>query len=149
MTAAKLQAESNHTSRMSVSFLSVGFWHAGQVSPVGRNSESGRAYQAPAPSFATTSATRFMSSASMTAWLHSAHTAVGMGTPQVRWREMVQSGRVESMPWMRSRPQAGTHVTAWSICASAFWRRPVVSIEMNHCGVARKMTGFLLRQLCG
>jgi hypothetical protein len=28
-------------------------------------------------------------------------------------------------------------------------RRPFFSMEMNHCSVARKMTGFLQRQQCG
>jgi hypothetical protein len=34
-----------------------------------------------------------------------------MGTPQVRWREMHQSGRVAIMLLMRSSPQAGIHLT--------------------------------------
>ena len=49
----------------------------------------------------------------------------------------------------RVRPASGTKCTdskAWSalarICVGP-------SSAMNHCGVARKMTGALLRQLCG
>ncbi len=34
-----------------------------------------------------------------------------MGTPQMRWREMHQSGRVATMLEMRSSPHAGSHVT--------------------------------------
>ena len=34
-----------------------------------------------------------------------------MGTPQMRWREMHQSGRVAIMLAMRSSPQAGSHLT--------------------------------------
>ena len=34
-----------------------------------------------------------------------------MGTPQTRWREMHQSGRVAIMLEMRSSPQAGIHFT--------------------------------------
>ena len=34
-----------------------------------------------------------------------------MGTPQMRWREMHQSGRVAIMLEMRSSPQAGSHFT--------------------------------------
>ncbi len=33
-----------------------------------------------------------------------------MGTPQMRWREMHQSGRVAIMLEMRSSPQAGSHM---------------------------------------
>ena len=33
-----------------------------------------------------------------------------MGTPQTRWREMHQSGRVAIMLEMRSSPQAGIHL---------------------------------------
>ena len=33
--------------------------------------------------------------------------SAGIGTPQARWREMHQSGRVTNMPVMRSRPHAG------------------------------------------
>ena len=32
-----------------------------------------------------------------------------MGTPQMRWREMVQSGRVATMLEMRSSPHEGSH----------------------------------------
>ena len=35
-----------------------------------------------------------------------------IGTPQTRWREMHQSGRVAIMFAMRSSPQAGCHLTA-------------------------------------
>ena len=71
-----------------------------------------------------------------------------IGTPQARWREMHQSGRFSIMPWMRSLPQAGIQFTL-SMLSSAFFRRSFVSMEMNHCSVARKMTGFLQRQQCG
>jgi hypothetical protein len=40
-------------------------------------------------------------------------------------------------------PRAG-----W-MAATAFSRRPFASIEMNHCGVARKRTGLWQRQQCG
>ena len=48
-----------------------------------------------------------------------------MGTPQMRWREMHQSGRVATMLVMRSCPQAGSHVTVliWSM---ARWRKVVL-----------------------
>ena len=69
-----------------------------------------------------------------------------MGTPQARCREMHQSGRVVNMPVIRSRPHSGIQRTA-SASATAVARRP--SIAMNHCGVARKMTGEWQRQQCG
>jgi hypothetical protein len=77
----------------------------------------------------------------------------GIGTPQARWREMHQSGRLATMLWMRSRPHAGIHRTP-SIASIAAARsgRPSASgasIRMNHCAVARKITGLWHRQQCG
>ena len=77
-----------------------------------------------------------------------------IGTPQARWREITQSGRLSIMPVMRFSPAGGIHCVA-AIAVSARWRRvsplPAISlsIAMNHCGVLRKITGFLERQECG
>ena len=71
-----------------------------------------------------------------------------MGTPQLRCREMHQSGRLATMPSMRAWPQAGCQRTP-RIASSAFSRRPPSSMATNHCGVARKMIGVLWRQQCG
>ena len=70
---------------------------------------------------------------------HPRHTSAGIGTPQARWREMHQSGRVRNMPVMRSRPQSGIQRTPLA-SATAASRRP--SMLMNHCDVARKITGW-------
>ncbi len=75
-------------------------------------------------------------------------TTAGIGTPQMRCREMHQSGRVSIICAMRCSPNAGIHEPAW-IAATAFARRPFASIEMNHWGVARKRTGLWQRQQCG
>ncbi len=61
---------------------------------------------------------------------------------------MHQSGRFAIIPSIRSCPQPGIQRTV-RIPASAFSRSPVRSMEMNHCFVARKMTGLLQRQQCG
>ncbi len=72
-----------------------------------------------------------------------------IGTPQARWRETHQSGRLSTMPRIRLRPCAGTQRVA-SIAASALSRSaPGPSIGMNHCGVARKISGALERHECG
>ena len=47
---------------------------------------------------------------------------------------------------MRSRPQAGTQRTSSQASQAASLK---VSTEQNHCGVARKMMGFLQRQQWG
>jgi hypothetical protein len=73
------------------------------------------------------------------------HTTAGIGTPQVRWREMHQSGRVSIICAMRCSPNAGSQVPAW-MAATALPRRSPASIAMNHCGVARKSTGLWQRQ---
>ena len=80
-----------------------------------------------------------------------------MGTPQTRWREMHQSGRVAIMLEIRSSPHAGSHFTflisssvrVRSVSSSDFPSGIGVSIEMNHCSVARKITGLWQRQQCG
>jgi hypothetical protein len=71
-----------------------------------------------------------------------------IGTPQARWREMHQSGRCSIIERRRLRPASGTKRVA-SSGRSAFARRPLVSIEMNHCGVLRKISGAFERQECG
>ena len=71
-----------------------------------------------------------------------------MGTPQVRCRDRHQSGRSLIMLKMRCSPQAGIHCT-FGMSRSAFARRSFWSMLMNHCGVARKITGVLWRQQCG
>ena len=73
---------------------------------------------------------------------------IGIGTPHARWRDRHQSGRFATMPWMRFLPHGGMN-SVRSISASAFSRSPPRSIDTNHCGVARKITGFLQRQQHG
>jgi len=94
-------------------------------------------------------------------------TKTAIGTPQARWRDTTQSGRLAIMPVMRFSPAAGTHLVR-PISSSATSRKvgrleapsPLaatassattkgLSIAMNHCGVLRKITGFFERQLCG
>src|SRR5258708_4931229 len=73
--------------------------------------------------------------------------------------ESAQSGLATIMPLMRFCPDGGSHCVT-EIACSARARRvsPGValppsaiglSIAMNHCGVLRKITGFLERQECG
>ena len=51
-----------------------------------------------------------------------------MGTPQMRWREMHQSGRVAIMLEMRSSPQAGSQVTVFDDF-EVRWRKVVSGWE--------------------
>ncbi len=82
-------------------------------------------------------------------------TKMASGTPQARWRDKTQSGRSFTMPARRFSPDFGYHFVSWiAVMARA---RSVsagssvigLSIATNHCGVARKITGALERQLCG
>ena len=76
-------------------------------------------------------------------------TNTAIGTPQARWRLMHQSGRALTMPPSRLRPWSGTNFVA-SIAAIALARMcSGPSMRMNHCGVARKISGALDRQECG
>src|SRR5262245_11732980 len=82
------------------------------------------------------------------------------GNAQARWRETTQAGRVSILPVMRFLPCGGPRRVA-PIDASArllsvpWFELPGVdsgaglSMAMNHCGVARKITGFFDRQECG
>ena len=104
--------------------------------------------QASAPSAATASAMRSSTRGSRSGSPVSRRTKTVIGTPQARWREMHQSGRVSIIPRSRRCPEAGTKRVA-STASSAVCRSPVASIEMNHCGVLRKIRGAFDRQECG
>ena len=85
--------------------------------------------------------------------LPSASAKTQIGTPQARWRDSTQSGRSSIMARRRVWPAAGTKRVA-SMAASARLRSVVsspssLSMWTNHCGVLRKITGFLERQECG
>ena len=128
---------------------------SGTPCPSGTNSSSGRSYQASAPCCVEdVSDALDQRRRSAATRRHAVQETAGIGTPQARWREMHQSGRLASMLWMRSSPQAGIHSTpldrlerASAACAAG--RRRSRSIAMNHCGVARKITGLWQRQQCG
>ena len=80
-----------------------------------------------------------------------------MGTPHTRCREMHQSGRVAIMLESRSSPHEGSHFTCLisssvrvrSVSSFDFPPGMGVSMEINHCSVARKITGLWQRQQCG
>jgi hypothetical protein len=72
-----------------------------------------------------------------------------MGTPQVRWREMHQSGRLLHHALDARPAPVGHEVDALDRAQARSSRRPLLSMPMNHCGVARKMIGVLWRQQCG
>ena len=59
---------------------------------------------------------------------------------------MHQSARSRIMLFMRSMPQPGTQRTSSHAAQASSLKE---STEQNHCGVARKMMGFLQRQQCG
>jgi hypothetical protein len=133
---------------MSVSGRNVVPPHFGHFVAGGTSSAGGRRYQASAPSRSNTSATCAQSASLAIGSPHASQYIATTGTPQSRWREMHQSGRVAIMFAIRSFPQPGIQRTR-SISASARRRRSPRSIPMNHCSVARKTTGFLHRQQCG
>ena len=56
-----------------------------------------------------------------------------IGTPQARWREITQSGRLSIMPVMRFSPAGGTHRVA-AIASSARSRRvsPALAMILIH-----------------
>src|SRR6185437_4334449 len=147
-TAAWLEPDSNQTSIMSLSLRNAVAPHAHLV-PAGRMSEALRVYQESAPSRANSSTTALFTSLDSRSFPQASQKNTAMGTPQTRWREMHQSGRVAIMLLMRSSPQAGIHFTFLiSSMARSRSLHPFAgaSIEINHCSVARKMTGLWQRQ---
>src|SRR6195256_1996918 len=110
-TASWLDPESNQTSRMFISRSKLEPLHFGQVMPSGMNSSVGRSYQASAPYRSKTLAVFSTSAGEVIASPHVVQSTAGIGTPHTRWREMHQSGRLATMLYIRSCPQAGIQRT--------------------------------------
>ena len=151
--ASRLVPESNQTSRMFCSRSKSRRPQAGHTRSAVMKSDRSRSYQASAPCSAKTPAVRSITAGSSIASWQALHRSAGIGTPHERCREIHQSGRVVSIPLIRSSPQRGNHSTS-VMASSACRRRPLsefrsASMAMNHCGVARKMTGRWQRQQCG
>ena len=107
-----------------------------QAVPAGMKAAASSAYQELEPSAAKAFSTFSMAAGSSSGSSHFLQKKAGRGTPQSRWREMHQSGRLSIMLAMRSSPQAGSHVTPL-MASRALARRPAWSMAMNHCAVAR------------
>src|SRR5262245_24646815 len=137
---------------MSISFLNEVPLQWEHFFPAGSSAPASEVYQASAPARAKNFSTSRFTAGSSNGLPHFSQRNTAMGTPQMRWREMHQSGRVAIMFEMRPSPQAGSHFTLL-ISARARERKVPpsigVSIEMNHCSVARKMMGLWQRQQCG
>src|SRR2546425_12094507 len=101
---------------MSVSFRSFVLPHSEHFAPRGRSSSVECAYQASAPSFLKSSIAFFASrtpssGGSNSGFLQTSQWKAVIGTPQTRWREMHQSGRVAIMFEILSSPHSGDHRT--------------------------------------
>src|ERR1700682_3244539 len=141
---------------MSVSFLNVVPPQCRHFAPGASRASASEEYQASAPDFANKAMTLRFREGSFIGFSQPSHKNTAMGTPQMRCREMHQSGRVAIMFEMRSSPHAGSHFTF--LISSSVRVRSVppcagspkgVSMEMNHCSVARKIIGLWQRQQCG
>ena len=82
-----------------------------QVAPAGSSASTSVVCQASTPSRSNRSTIVRFSAGSMIGWLQFSQRKTAMGTPQMRWRLMHQSGRVAIMLVMRSLPQAGSQTT--------------------------------------
>src|SRR5260370_42047991 len=124
----------------------------GHLVPGGRICSASRVYQESEPSRANNSTTALFTSLDSSNLPQASQKKTAMGTPHTRCREMHQSGLVAIILEMRSSPHAGIHFT-FLISSSARWRSVLpptgASMEMNHCSVARKITGLWQRQQCG
>src|SRR4051812_4054434 len=139
---------------MSISLRNSAPPHLEHFVPGGRMSANDWRYHASAPSRAKRATTFLFTSFERSSVLHDslAQKNTAMGTPQMRCRLMHQSGRVAIMLEMRSSPHDGSQWT-FLISSSARCRKVLPStlppMLMNHCSVARKMTGLWHRQQCG
>src|SRR5581483_9159114 len=118
----------------------------------GNSASASGVYHASAPLLPKNSMTARFNLGSLRGLPHLSQRKTAMGTPHRRCLEMHQSGRVAIMLAIRSSPHDGSHFTFFT-SSSDCWRNvlpPIgVSIEMNHCSVARKMIGLWQRQQCG
>src|SRR5690348_2132137 len=87
---------------MSISRLKEEPPHPGQRVPVGSTESASGVYQESTPFSATIFTTARLTSGEFSALPQPEHKNTAMGTPQTRWREMHQSGRVAIMLEMRS-----------------------------------------------
>src|SRR5689334_3485905 len=142
---------------MSVSFSNLVPPQCGHFVPAGTIEFGASVNHASAPDVRKSSTTFLLIALSLSGLPQLSQRNTAMGTPHTRWREMHQSGRVSIMFESRSSPHDGSHFT-FLISASvrvrnvSFLPDPPgigVSIEMNHCSVARKITGLWQRQQCG
>src|SRR5438132_12913325 len=118
------------------------------MGPAARASDSD-VYQASAPQRPKKSITLRLSAGSFSGLPQPSHRNTAIGTPQTRWREMHQSGRVAIMLEMRSSPHAGSDFTfliSSSVRLGSVPRSNGVSIELNHSSVDRKRNGLWQRQ---
>ena len=82
-------------------------------------------------------------------------TKIASGTPQARWRDSTQSGRPSTIAPMRFCAARRIPFGLADRRQRQFAQRLAaafgigLSMATNHCGVARKITGALERQLCG
>ena len=147
-TTRWLEPDSNHTSRMSPSFRNDAPPHFGHAAPGGFSSSTESVNQASAPRVRNRSRKCLTVSVESNCVSHDVQPSAGIGTPHERCRLMHQSGRSVTMASIRDRPQEGSHCTL-PIASSVRPRRLLWSTEINHCSVARKITGFLQRQQWG
>src|SRR3979409_1475244 len=137
---------------MSVSFSNLVLPQCGHFMPDARIVSDSDVNKASAPELAKSSTTLRLVGRSLSGLPQLSQRNTAMGTPQTRCREIHQSGRVAIMFDMRSSPHAGSHFT-FLISSSVRLRSAPpgigASIEMNHCSVARKITGLWQRQQCG
>src|SRR5580693_7611158 len=146
---------------MSVSFSNLVPLQCGHFVPAGRIVSDSEVNQASAPERAKSSTTLRLMAWSLSGLPQPSQRKTAIGTPQTRCREMHQSGRVAIMFESRSSPHDGSHFTCLIServrVRSVSFSEPRlpdppgmgVSIEINHCSVARKITGLWQRQQCG
>ncbi len=129
-TKACVEPESNQTSQMSSTFF-----QSSLASEPRKRSRAPALYQASAPSCSNASAMRWFTASSLRMVAEPSafsRTNTAIGTPQARWREITQSGRLSIMPLMRFSPAAGTQ-RVLPISRSAISRSVSVRAARSAC----------------
>src|ERR1041385_6397342 len=138
---------------MSISFSNFVPEQCGHFVPSGNTASASGVNHESAPARLKRSETFLFTAGSFNACSQLRQRNTAIGTPQARWREIHQSGRPEIILAIRSSPQEGSHFTFLMSSRVRLRKVPppfiLASMEMNHCSVARKITGLWQRQQHG
>ena len=139
--------------------MSVSFWNSvpeqrAHTAPSGLSCSRGSCHQASTPPCSMAAAALSKISGRASGSPHSMQRSTVMGVPQDRWREMHQSGTpgdhgVDAVAALGGHPGGAVHALQAQLPQGLALPGSSSSMVMNHCSVARKKMGVLVRQQWG